>query len=187
MKGNTVKKILKPLLAASILSLTIGGVAIAKPNHDQDKPDRHCMKKEMKGNKSMSMHFLHKPFFLHGIELTSDQEDKVFALTHAEVPKIRDRMKTKHQLKQELMILVQTNEFNEPKAKELAEKLADIEKEDALGKARTDHRILNVLNAEQRAQVLKNKEQLKSNPKFEPNHDKAASTAYQNDDKAITI
>jgi Spy/CpxP family protein refolding chaperone len=155
-----MKRTLTPLLTATILSLTFVGAAIAKPPFGTNKP-HHCVKADMKGHKSMDMKHPHKPFFLKGIELTSEQEDKIFALTHAEVPEMRTRMKAQRELRQDLMILIQSNKFDENKARKIADKLANIERENALSKARLDNSIMNLLTPEQREQVSKNKKQMR--------------------------
>lgn len=166
-----MNKTLTPLIAAVILSLTIGSVAIAEPTDGNKKPP-HCEKTEMKGHHPMNMGFPHKPFFLKGIELTAEQEDKIFELTHAEAPKLRARMKAQQDLRQDLIIMIQTNNFDENKARKIADKLAKIESENTLAKAHIDNSLMNLLTPEQREKVIKNKKE------FRLGHNRATPTAH---------
>lgn len=150
---------LMTLLTTACLTLAVSGVAQAEPKHEGGDKPNHCMKGGHHGKHGMGMgKGAHgKPPFLHGIQLTSEQDDKLFALTHAEAPKMRDHMKQRHQLKQELMALSQAATFDEGKAKQLADKLANLEREGALNHARFDSKVFGLLTPEQREQALKNK------------------------------
>lgn len=166
MKGYNMKSLLKPLLAATILSLTMASVATAKPNQDHDKP-HHCSQKDERGHHKDMMHSGHHPHFLRGINLTDAQKDKIFELKHAEVPKMREHMKARHQLKKELMQL--SDQYSEEKAKAIANKLATIERDSVLARAHHHQQVLNLLTPEQRKQVAENKE------KFKRHHEKSGN------------
>lgn len=62
---------------------------------------------------------------------------------------------------QELKQLSQAPQFDESKAKAVADKLANLEKEGVLNRARTESKVLALLTPEQREQALKNMEELK--------------------------
>lgn len=145
------------LLTTACLTLAMTGVAQAEPQHEGGDKPNHCMKGDHHGKHGMSMGAHGKPPFLHGITLTSEQDDKLFALTHAETPKMREHMKQRHQLKKELMSLSHANGFDEGKAKQLADKLANLEHDGALNHARFDNKVFSILTPEQREQALKNK------------------------------
>jgi Spy/CpxP family protein refolding chaperone len=160
-----MKLTLKPLFAATfltagILGLAFVNVAIAESNFGP-RDAQHCIKAEMKGHRPMDMETAPEPYFLKGIQLTGEQEDKVFALTHAEVPKMRARIKAQRDLRQDLMILIQSNKFDENKARKIADQLANIEKENALAKAHLDNNIMKLLSPEQLEQVIQNKREIK--------------------------
>jgi periplasmic protein CpxP/Spy len=93
------------------------------------------------------------PPFLHGIKLTDEQRDKVFDLMHAQVPAMRSREKELQQSRESLHKLALTSEFDDMKAKLLAESGARIMAEIALMHARTDYQIYRLLTTEQRRQI----------------------------------
>ncbi len=162
---------MKTLLAATLLSLTMGSVALANPDQPPRGKPNQCMQKSGAGHHgAMGM----KPPFLRGIALSDTQKDKVFALTHAEVPKMRDRMKAMRSLKEEMRTLVESNQFSNAKANNIANQIAQLKKESVLAKANQHHNILNILTAEQREQVLKNKE------KFKKRHAKSRQGGFKN-------
>jgi Spy/CpxP family protein refolding chaperone len=103
---------------------------------------------------------MERSLFLHGIALTAEQEDQVFKLTHAEIPKMRDHMKQEQQLKQELSALTQASSFDENKAKQIADKLANLTRERAFSRAKLDSQVFALLTPAQREQATKNKEKM---------------------------
>lgn len=171
-----MKTLLKPLLAATILSLSLGNVAMAKPNYGGDKP-QHCMKKGDRGHHAKGKHFSHQPRFLRGIDLTDKQKDQIFALTHAEMPKKRDMMKERKQLKQALMQL--SDNYTEAKAVKIADQLAALERESVLARARHQHKIMSLLTAEQKKQVSENKEKFKQRRHFKQSKGKMSKRFNQ--------
>ncbi len=164
-----MKTTLNSLLAAACLTLAATGVAVANQDSHNGKPD-YCMKGQHKAH--MGIHSFGKPPFLQGIALSQEQEDKVFALTHAEIPKMREQMKLRHQLHQALKQLSEAAQFDEAKAKQTAEKLATVEKENALSRTRLDSQVLALLTPEQREQVNKNK------ARYEKQHDGASPANF---------
>jgi periplasmic protein CpxP/Spy len=155
-----MKKLVSTLLATTFLTFAMNGVVHADDNRGGDKP-KHCMKSGHKGHHGMGMQGHGKPPFLHGIALTNEQDDKIFALTHAEAPKMRDHFKQRHQVKQELMQLSHAPTFDEGKANQLADKLASLTREGAINHARLDSKVFALLTPEQREQALKNKARFK--------------------------
>ncbi|WP_052184965.1 Spy/CpxP family protein refolding chaperone [Methylotenera sp. N17] len=155
-----MKTTLKTLLAAACITMAATGVAIADQDGNGERSG-HCTKGGHHNRHHAGAHGFGQPHFLHGITLTSEQEDKIFALNHAEVPKVRDQIKQRQQLHQELRQVSQAPQFDEAKAKAIADKLATLEKDGALNRARTENKVLAVLTPEQREQALKNKEQFK--------------------------
>lgn len=146
---------LKTLFAVTCMTLATTGVAIA----DQDEagaPSKHCPKAQHTSERHMGMHTWDKPPYLYGIALSAEQKDKIFALNHAEVPKIRDHMKQRKAIHQALRQLSQAPQFDESKARALAENLANVEKEGLLTRAKTESKVLALLTSEQRAQALNN-------------------------------
>lgn len=165
-----MKSLFKPLLAATILSVSMAGVATAKPNQGHEK-QHHCMQKGEHGHHQGKMHSRHGHRFLHGIDLTEVQKDQIFQLKHAEVPKMRARMKERRQLKQALMQL--SDNYSEAKAKTLADQLATIERDSTLARVHHQQQVLNLLTPEQRKQVAEKKASFKKH-REESGHKKAS-------------
>ncbi len=153
-----MKLLFKPLLAATILSLSMASVATAQPNQGHDKP-HHCMQKGEHGHHKNMMHSGHQLRFLRGLDLTEAQKDKIFELKHAQVPKMREHMKARHQLKRELMQL--SDQYSEDKARAIADQLAAIERDSILARVQHHQQVLNLLTPEQRKQVAENKAKFK--------------------------
>lgn len=89
---------LKTLFAATCMTLATTGLAIAHQDED-GMPGKHCAKGHHTDQRHMGMHTPGKPRYLRGITLSAEQEDKIFALNHAEIPKIRELMKLRHCIK----------------------------------------------------------------------------------------
>lgn len=164
MKGHHMKLSLKPLLAATILSLTVAGAATAQANQHHDKR-HHCMQKNGHGHYHKTSMHSHQLRFLRGIDLSEAQKDKLFELKYAEVPKMRAQMKARHQLKKELMQL--SDNYSENKAKSIADQLATIERDSILARVNHRQQVLSILTPEQRKQIAENK------AKFKKHHQKS--------------
>lgn len=154
-----MKTTFKTLLAAACITMAATGIAVAEQGANGDKAG-YCSKGHHKNRHHAGTHGFGQPQFLHGIKLTTEQEDKIFALHHAEIPKVREQMKQRQALHQEMKQVSQAAQFDESKAKAIADKLANLEKEGALNRARAENKMLAILTLEQREQALKNKEQL---------------------------
>lgn len=153
-----MKSKLNTLLAAAFITIAATGIAVAEHGDNADKSN-HCTKGHHGKRHHVGGTEFGQPHYLRGIALTSEQEDKIFALHHAEVPKVREQMKQRHALHDELRQVSQAVQFDEAKAKAITDKLANLEKEGALNRARTENKVLAVLTPEQREQALKNKMQ----------------------------
>lgn len=153
-----MKSKLNTLLAAGLITIAATGIAVAEHGANGEKSG-HCTKGHNGKHHQAGPHAFGQPHFLRGIALTSEQEDKIFALNHAEVPKVREQMKQRQALHEELREVSQAPQFDESKAKSIADKLANLEKEGVLNRARTENKVLAVLTPEQREQALKNKAQ----------------------------
>jgi Spy/CpxP family protein refolding chaperone len=151
-----MKTTFKTLLAVACISMAATSIALAESSEKGDQAN-YCAKGHHKARFHAGAQEFRHPHFLHGITLTTEQEDKVFALHHAEVPKVREHMKQRQQLNQALRQVSQATPFDETKANAIASKLATLEKESALSRARTESQVLAVLTPEQREQALKNK------------------------------
>jgi len=93
------------------------------------------------------------PPYLRGIDLTDAQKDKVFAITYAQIPAMRDQGKQRHQAMDELRALSNAPAFDDAKAQQLADKLAGLEKQQVLARVRNEAKILAILTPEQRQKL----------------------------------
>jgi Spy/CpxP family protein refolding chaperone len=90
------------------------------------------------------------PPFLHGLQLNEEQNDKVFNLMHAQVPTLRAKAKEARRAHEELQRLSLSVDFDEAKAKSLADAGARAMADMALMRARADQQIYRLLSPEQR-------------------------------------
>ena len=104
------------------------------------------------------------PPFLRGIELTEAQRDKIFALTHAQAPALREQFKTLDKARRELHALA-FGAYDETKARALADAVGRAHAELTFARARTDAQILQLLTPAQR-------KQLDEHPAGHPAHDR---------------
>lgn len=93
------------------------------------------------------------PPFMHGVELSEAQQDKVFAIVHGQVPYLREQGKTLHKSHEALAALAHAEKYDDAKAASLAQSAAQAMANLELSRVRTDQKLLAVLTAEQRKQV----------------------------------
>lgn len=151
-----MKSLKNRLLAIGILiySTTLIGTAIAEEATNTHLKAPHC---EPSAHKPMPEELMGMmmplPPYLHGIELTEVQKDKIFAMTYAQIPKLRDAEKQKHETMKALKKLTNSDLYDEVKAQSLAIKLASLDKELILLRIGTDAKIYALLTVEQKQKV----------------------------------
>lgn len=91
--------------------------------------------------------------FLHGVELSEAQEDKVFAILHAQEPTIREQSRALRKAQQALDAMGKADKYDDAKAVSLAQAAAQAMSNLELQRVRTDQKLLGVLTAEQRKQM----------------------------------
>lgn len=91
-----------------------------------------------------------RPPFVHGIELSEAQEDKVFAILHAQEPYLRDQGKAAAKAHEALRALGSADQYDDAKAAALAKDAATAMANLALQHVRTEQKLLAVLTPEQR-------------------------------------
>jgi len=89
------------------------------------------------------------PLF-RGVELTEAQEDKVFAILHAEQPYLRDQAKAAAKAREALRALASADKYDDGKAAALAQAAATAGANIELQHVRTRQKLLAVLTPEQR-------------------------------------
>jgi protein CpxP len=149
---------MKPVLTLQKL-LAIACLTLAIPLALQAQPlmEDHCEKRPIPPTDSEFTPGI--PPYLRGVKLTEAQEDKIFALIHDQIPALREQGKQRHKVIGELRALTNAEKFDEAKAQQLADKLAAIEKEAVLTRARNDYKIFSLLTPEQRQQAQDAKSQ----------------------------
>lgn len=93
------------------------------------------------------------PVPLHGLQLTDDQQDKIFAIMHAQAPQRREHGKAIRKAHDALRELGRADRFDDAKAAALARDLGQAVAAEALLQARTEAQVLAVLTPEQRARL----------------------------------
>lgn len=150
---------LKKVLAASIIaiSLPLTSLALAEdagpnagnPHHKMDRGS-HC---EKGGKMHHGMGKPGVPAYLRDVNLTSAQEDQLFSLMYAQMPIARDQAKQSMQLRVALRTATQADKFDEAKVQQLADKMATLEKEKTMMRARNEAKIFALLTPEQRVKA----------------------------------
>ncbi len=85
-----------------------------------------------------------------GLGLSEAQEDKVFAILHAQGPLLREKMKQIDKARKELQALARSDRYDEARARALAEATARATSEIALLRAGSEHQIRELLTPAQR-------------------------------------
>jgi Spy/CpxP family protein refolding chaperone len=90
---------------------------------------------------------------LHGVDLSEAQEDKVFAILHAQEPYIREQSKALRKARQALDAMGDADQYDDAKAASLAKAAAQAMSNLELQRVRTDQKLRDVMSTEQRKQM----------------------------------
>lgn len=93
------------------------------------------------------------PPYLRDVELSEAQQDKVFAITHAQAPLLREQYKAAASAHEALQALARADRFDEGKATVLAQSAAQAMARIAVLHARAEQQIRALLTPEQRKQL----------------------------------
>ena len=96
--------------------------------------------------------------FLRGIDLTEAQEDRLFAILHAQAPQLREQDKIEDKAHAALRAMVESGDFNEAKASAHAQTLGQAIAARELLRVRTAGQVMALLTPEQRAQIKRGDE-----------------------------
>lgn len=97
--------------------------------------------------------------FLHGLELSESQQDKLFQLTYAEAPYLREQHKAHEKAMRALHEMALGDKFDEAAAAKLAQAAAQAQANILLQHVRTHQKVLALLTPEQRKQVQERAQQ----------------------------
>src|ERR1700722_9835433 len=93
------------------------------------------------------------PPFLHGLHLTDEQQDKVFAIVYAAAPALREQSKALRKAHEALRDINQSPQYDENRVKGLAETAAKADSQLTVLRVRTEHEIYAVLTPEQKKKL----------------------------------
>ncbi len=93
------------------------------------------------------------PPYLHGLNLTEAQRDKVFEIMHGQAPAMRDKAKAARKADEDLRALGIAADYSEAKAKALTDVSAKAMAEMSLARVKVDRQVFEVLTPEQRKQA----------------------------------
>ena len=141
------------LLAACLAAAPVFAAddADAPPAAGERGPGPHGFGDHGPGAPGPDMPFGRLP--LHRLKLTEAQQDKLFAIMHAQAPQRREHDKTIRKAHDALRELGHADKFDDGKAGALSRDLGQAVAADALLQARTEAQILAVLTPEQREQL----------------------------------
>ncbi|PPC87583.1 MAG: hypothetical protein CTY37_03255 [Methylotenera sp.] len=136
--------------------LAISALAIALPFSASSYAEsgKHCNHHDNKGGHGYK-HGGHSgkadmPHHFKALNLTQDQQDKVFAIMHEQAPAKYAQHKQQRETMEALHTLAQADTFDEAKAQQLTDQLGKLEKEKALSRIKTEAKINAILTPEQR-------------------------------------
>ena len=118
---------------------------------DGHGPERHGFGGHGRGGPVPDMAFGHMS--LHRLKLSEAQQDKLFAIMHAQAPQRREHDKAIRKAHEALRELGRADKFDDAKAGALARDLGQAVAAEALLRARTEAQVLAVLTPEQREQL----------------------------------
>lgn len=95
--------------------------------------------------------------FMHGIELTEAQQDKIFAIHYAQEPVERDQHKIVEKSHEALHQMMESGKYDDAKAVALVQAATQAEAALMLAHLRTEQQLLAVLTPEQRKQMEEHK------------------------------
>lgn len=91
--------------------------------------------------------------FLRGLNLSEAQQDRLFAILHAEAPQLREQDKIEDKAHAALRAMADTGEVDEPRASQYAAALGQAVAARALLRLRTASQVMALLTPEQRARI----------------------------------
>ncbi|WP_374583310.1 Spy/CpxP family protein refolding chaperone [Pseudoduganella sp.] len=95
--------------------------------------------------------------FLHGLDLSDSQEDKVFQLMHSQAPYLREQHRAHEKAMQALHEMRNADKFDDAAATKLAQAAAQAQANITLAHVRTHQKVLALLTPEQRKQLEERK------------------------------
>lgn len=142
-----MKRITRSSLIFAALCALAAGPALASDSGEMAPPGAG-----MEHHGAMGGHGGAMPMNGPGQRLSEEQQDKLFAIMHAQEPQRRDYEKAARKAREALRELVESDKFDEAKASALAQAEGKAVAALALLRARTDAQVQALLTPEQRKQ-----------------------------------
>ncbi|UQV43615.1 Spy/CpxP family protein refolding chaperone [Janthinobacterium lividum] len=139
-------------IAVSLLLLSACSMPLLALAQQDSAPDGP-LARAMEGPPPGFGHAPGLPPFLHGIDLSEAQQDKVFAATYAQAPLLREQEKIAFKAHAQLRALAGSSAYDDAKASALANTAAQAMATISLQQARLEQQLLAVLTPEQRKQA----------------------------------
>ncbi|TWI69358.1 Spy/CpxP family protein refolding chaperone [Pseudoduganella lurida] len=98
------------------------------------------------------------PPYLHGLDLSEAQEDRIFTILHDQIPYLRQQDKARDKAEHALFELHGAAKYDDAAAVKLAQAAAQADANITLSHLRTEQKVLAVLNAEQRKELAERRE-----------------------------
>jgi Spy/CpxP family protein refolding chaperone len=108
------------------------------------------------------------PPFLRGLDLTEAQRDRIFEITHAQAPLMRQKFKEARTAHEALRDLAISAQYEDGRARVLAAEDAKAGADLALMRVRSEHEIFALLTPEQRKTVQEMKARFEAEPRKAP-------------------
>lgn len=155
---KTSHRYLAALMAAGSITLALPLAAFANPAPGGEG----ChgpMSMERGGHRpEFGMFGGHSPGYLRGLNLSEEQQDKIFNLMHAQAPAARAKIKELREARSNLEALVRSSAYDEARVRSLTDKAAVAMADLARMHARTEHQIYQLLTPEQRQALEERKD-----------------------------
>ena len=146
---------MKQLLAISTLALTLPFSALSHAD-----AGKQCHKQGHKygykhdfSKSSSEMRHSGIPHHLRALDLTQDQQDKIFAIQHEQAPINYTQHNQQRKTLEALRTLAQADKLDEAQGQQLTDQLGKLERDKALNRLKTEARITALLTPEQRVKM----------------------------------
>lgn len=148
---------LRPALIAALIACSL---PLAMPAHAEGPPTAAAGASHHMG--------MPLPPFMHGIELSEAQQDKLFAIMHAAAPSLRQQFKKLKNAEEQLQTLAQNQDSSNAALQSQADKLAKAQSEILLAHLQTERQIFTVLTAAQQQQARQQQQKMQMRPHLQP-------------------
>ena len=125
-----------------------------------------CAGAPMMAGEGMGLHYLHR------LNLTEAQQDKVFEIMHNQAPAMREKGKVLRKAEEALHGLTQSGDYSEAKGRAAADTLGKAVADLTLLRVKTERQIYDLLTPDQRKQVEEMHNRAGQPPKSGPGEDR---------------